>query len=563
MATKIYPATGAGSGRNGEDVSNDVDEFQGYMVSRDQMEEDMVKKNDKVQLDYLRLTLLQDQKTLAAISKDTDMRINRLLKFKAEACKRAVQSERLLQNREQINQRRIKNKIKKVSRDLLEDKRELHRRKQLLDIKREQARLLSNATKTRKLEKIDGRLRMIKAQNLMEDRELKPLVEIAKKAINEITQNAIVRMKSFISNEEFHKAQKLLDECSSASHAMESLTDNVQRGFEEIKLQINEKDNEKFRRLCDRLDEYVRSENIEQVQSLLKDIRIAGDHTNEIVKISVEKAKVFLSSYKTRLIQDLKITLGVQQHATMEIFGKKVDVETYKMSRFTYNTASDEYRFPPGESPVVGLFNGTDKEYGMENMQMSTDDRMKFVCRDVSGKPGTMAWRFNIADTTSQSMLFINRLKIMALSSKTQGSSITWELRGSASNTDEPIVVRANLLGSPSIIDFTQDAKGWTWFQIRASLDPGQDVKPKEEEFHGDEISNSDDILNAQLFRSRDEDTESSQFSIWIEVAAEANESEFAIDKEKLSDLIKKSEKSLGAKESQSHFLKYAKEKLL
>ena len=154
MATKIYPAVVTTNGKRGADVSDDADEFQGYMISRDQMEEDMLKKNDKVQLDYLRLTLLQDQKTLASISRDTDMRIKHLLQFKAEADERAKQSEKLLQNRDQINQRRIKKKIKKVSRDLLADKRELHIRKQLLDIKREQARLLSNATKTRKRNKI-------------------------------------------------------------------------------------------------------------------------------------------------------------------------------------------------------------------------------------------------------------------------------------------------------------------------------------------------------------------------------------------------------------------------
>ena len=295
---------------------------------------------------------------------------------------------------------------------------------------------------------------------------------------------------------------------------------------------------------------YEASKDIEQMQNLLKDIRIAGDHTNPIVKSSVEKAEQFITKYKKELLNDLKGTLGLKSNASLESFGQKLNVDTYEMCKFTYNIASDEYRFPSPSLKTVGVFNGVDKDYTMENMKVSHGEKMKFICRDLGGKPGTMAWRFQIPNDEGNDNIIINKLKVMALSSKTQGSSITWEINGGVASTDQPTVVKADLLGSPSIIDFSSNVKGWKWFQITVVLDPG---------------NANDDASNAQLFRARNEDKESSQFSLWVELVSDTNnlDANFVVDKEKLKDLINKCDLCLGSKANRNQLLLYAKETLL
>jgi hypothetical protein len=566
MATKIHPANTPY--KRGEfkrdDVNNEEDEeFHEYMVSRDKMEETVLKDNDKAQLEYLRLTFLQDKETLSLIDQDTDMRIQRVLKFKAEADERDFQYNKLLKNRENINKKRVKNKVKKLSKDINADKRELYHRKRLLDIKREQARLLSNATKNRNLRKLDGRLRMIKAQNLTEDRELKPLVDRAKSVVNGIVKASVARMKKFVTNEEYEKAQKLYDECNSATSAMDLLTEETKKGMQGIKSSIDKRAEEKYKHMCDRLNEYETSKDIEEIQNLLKDIRIAGDHTNPVVKASVEKSEKFLASYKKELLNNLKNSLGIKNNANVECFGQKMQVETYEMCKFTYNIASDTYSFPTPSLQTNGIFNGIDKEYMMENMKISNNgEKMKFICRDINGKPGTMAWRFQVTAIEDNNVI-INKLKVMALSSKTQGSSITWEINGgTTSNPDQTKTVKADLLGSPSIIDFSTNVKGWKWFQIRVVVDPGITNNTNEEEKTDGKNAN-DDVSNAQLFRARTEDNESSQFSLWVEVVSDVSNLDKKIDKENLNDLIKKCDVCLGSKASRNQLLMYAKEKLL
>ena len=114
MTTKIHPANtppilNKGGEWKQDENNDDNDEFREYMISRDKMEENFLKDNDKAQLEYLRLTFLQDKEALSLIERDTEMRIQRVLKFKAEGDERDVQYNKLLEARDKINKKRVTN----------------------------------------------------------------------------------------------------------------------------------------------------------------------------------------------------------------------------------------------------------------------------------------------------------------------------------------------------------------------------------------------------------------------------------------------------------------------
>ena len=98
--------------------------------------------------------------------------------------------------------------------------------------------------------------------------------------------------------------------------------------------------------------------------------------------------------------------------------------------------------------------------------------------------------------------------------------------------------------------------------ELSTALDIAGKNNTNEEEIT-DSKNADDDVSNAQLFRARTEDNESSQFSLWVEVVSDISNLDKKIDKENLNDLIKKCDVCLGSKASRNQLLMYAKEKLL
>jgi hypothetical protein len=164
--------------------------------------------NSALQIDALRQTLSADQGQLALTISSDNVRREAIQRFRKEARMRCAAHSKAVRARDEVNEKRSRNKMKKICRDAAHDKRQLRQRKQETDIKRDQARLLSEATRTRDLRKVDARLSMLKAYGYLEDSELAPLVAIARGAIGKVVAGGMAAVEACLDRKAYGEADE-------------------------------------------------------------------------------------------------------------------------------------------------------------------------------------------------------------------------------------------------------------------------------------------------------------------------------------------------------------------
>ena len=515
------------------------------MAANNELGRGAIKGNERSQVKTLQETLAADKRKLAYASGFASLRQESSERFKAEAEIRFGQHKKALIARKLINEKRLEKKVFQLSRDILKDKTELKERKRALDIKRDQARLLSEATRTRDLAKIDARLRMVRAQNYLEDRELKPLVARACNVMDELFLSALDSINAALAVEQFEKANDMFKQCTSLG-AQEWIGEKVKQIISDTMKKLKNHDAGRLKLFEMRVYNSIKRHDLEQIKSTLHDIKIANQYTSEELRQAIADAQNEIQKIEYEALNALKKVLNIPGEVNVRGFGTLMRLPTYQVSKLTYNACSDVYRYSVNDSEetcVSGFLSGVDPLSEIRNMQLVDDGKMKFVSRKKGGVGGCVAWRFETMDGAS-----INTLKIMTLSSGTQGSTIKWKILGGNSN-EGPAGnnIPADLLGSPSIVDFSQTVEGWNWFQLMANVDPSDQA-------------DLDDPANAQLFRVRKDDLKSSQLSIWLGIGLR-NLEQGSVNKETVVKGIQRCEKVLGLSKCDRHrLIAYARE---